>query len=200
MATSCKVSTQGYFFLPVVSSRNRWHLQWFRIYPIFKCHMFLLFCSGLSNQRKMLRKLGFLHDEKTTLSHATSKIISHCKYPAARVSASTLLVQRFLPALDKEQTASGGADSAEHSNIDTTKLAVRKFKLKLYTRAWSLVHGVAGNSPHLPPQNCILWECPICCLIFSLVFSPVHAVFWQGSSSPRTGEAMKNGVRNWHAI
>ena len=133
------------FFSTSCFFENRWHLQWFRIYPIFKCHMFLLFRSGLSNQRKMPWELGFLHDEQTTLSHATREIISHCKCPAARVSVSTLLVQRFLPALDKEQPASGGADSAEHLNFDTTKLAVIKFKLKLYTMAWSLVRGVAGN-------------------------------------------------------
>lgn len=145
MATSCKVSTQGYFFLPVVALRTDGICNGSG-YILFLSVMFLLFCSGLSNQRKTPWELGFLHDEQTMLSHATQEVISPCKCPAARVSASTLLVQRFLSALHKEQPASGSANSAEHSNIDTTKPSVRRFKLKLYAMAWSLVRGIAGNS------------------------------------------------------
>lgn len=117
------------FFSTSCFFENRWRLQWLRIYPIFKCHMFLLFCSGLSNQRKMPQELGFLHDIQTMLSHATQEIISYCKCPAVRVPVSTLLVQHFLPVMDKEQPASGSANSAEHPNINTTKPAVRKFEV-----------------------------------------------------------------------
>lgn len=186
------------FFSTSCFFENRWHLQWLRIYPIFKCHMFLLFCSGLSKQRKMPQEMGFLHDIQTTLSHATQEIISYCKCPVARVSVSTLLIQHFLPVVDKEQLASGSANSAEHPNINTTKLAVRKFKLTYHAMISSI--WCPREQSHCPPQNSVWWEYLICCLIFFLVFSSAHIIFWQGRNSPRTGEAMKDGVKMWHAI
>lgn len=74
----------------------------------------------------------------------------------ARVSVPTLPVQHFLLTLDKEQSASGSASSAEHSNSDTMKLAARKLKLNLYYHSMISSTGRRRERSHLPPQNSTL--------------------------------------------
>lgn len=131
MATSCKVSTQGYFFLPVVS---------FRTDGICNGSGYILFLSvicfhssavDLAIRGKYHESWAFYMMNKPHCLMLLGKLCPTASSRQPPCSVSTLLVQHFLSKLDKEQPASGGANSAEHSNIDTTKPAVRKFKFKL---------------------------------------------------------------------